>query len=102
MTAVSGASTLGLPAATPNPSRDANYHINDDLIISAEPTGCNPRTVLQFPSIFNPAFGGALDAVATPHNLRPPMAKRSSISRWCVRRKMSATTEGEARTIRSK
>jgi len=102
MTAVPGASTLGLIAAAPSPSRDASCDINDDLIVSAEPTGCNPRTVLQFPSIFNSAFGGALDVVATPPNLRPPMAERSSISRWCVRRKMSATTEGEARTIRSK
>jgi hypothetical protein len=69
MTVVTGASTFGLPAAAPSPSRDASYHINDDLIVSAELTGCNPRTVLQFPSIFNPAFGGALDAVATPPNL---------------------------------
>jgi len=65
MTAVPGASTLGLPAVASSPSRDASCHINDDLIVSAEPTGCNPRTVLQFPSIFNLAFGGALDDVAT-------------------------------------
>jgi hypothetical protein len=76
MTGVLGAATLGLPAAALSPSRDASCYINDDLIVSAEPTCCNPHTVMQFPLIFNSAFGGALDVVATPPNLRPPMAER--------------------------
>jgi hypothetical protein len=106
MTGVLGAATLGLSAAAPSPSGNAGCHINDDLVISAKPTHCNPHTIMQFPSIFNPALGEALDAVAThlisPPNLQPPMVEHSSTSRWCARRKMSATTERKARTIRPK
>jgi hypothetical protein len=37
MTGVLGA-TLGLPATASNPFRNASCHINDDLVIGAEPT----------------------------------------------------------------
>jgi len=102
MTGVLGAATLGLLAAAPSPFGNASCHINNDLLISAEPTRCNPHIVMQFPSIFIPAFEEALDGVATPPNLQPPMVERSSTSRWCARKKMSTTTEGEARTIHPK
>jgi hypothetical protein len=36
---------------------------------------------MQFPSIFNPAFGEALNVVATPPNFQPSMVERSSTSR---------------------
>jgi hypothetical protein len=65
MTGVLGAATLSLPSATSSPFGNASCHINDDLLISAEPTHCNPHTVMQFPWIFNPTFGKALDVVAT-------------------------------------
>jgi hypothetical protein len=68
MTGVLGA-TLGLPAVAPSPFGNASYHINNDLVISAEPiTRSNPHNVMHFPSIFNPAFAKALDAAVTPPN----------------------------------
>jgi hypothetical protein len=36
---------------------------------------------MQFPLIFKPTFGEALDVVATPPNLQPSMVERSSTSR---------------------
>jgi len=71
MTGVSGAATLGLPAAAPSPYGNGSCHINDNLVVSTEPTRWNPHTIMQFPSIFNPAFGEALDAITTPPNLQP-------------------------------
>jgi hypothetical protein len=41
ITRVLGA-TLGLPAAALSPFGNASCHINNDLVISAEPTCCNP------------------------------------------------------------